>query len=158
MTSNEYFKKAKEQRSQKSLPSMCDKSCDSGADCTICPAWKELSENTQYRAKEGIEIPTMGGRAENLRFRYDAVSKKVQVWRSKDKPDLTFDQAACHALCRRYQQGLKEGKLPLPTELGGTAYFTDPKWKTPILGRRHTPYAAAVIRHVWIVLKLPQFG
>ena len=136
-------------------PELCIESCDSKAPCSECPIWRELSTNEAYRKPEGVEIPTMGGQATNLRFCYDANSERVRVWRETRKPNFTFDRADCHALCRRYRQGLSERELPLTTELGGTSYFADSAWVNPVLGRIRTPYAAAVIRHVWLALRLP---
>lgn len=134
-------------------PVLCTGCCDSSAPCTDCPVWKELSENKTYSTKAGIEIPTMGGRAASLLFRFDPDNTQVRVWRPNGRPDFTFGVTHCHALCRRYRLGLKDGVLPPPNELGGTGYFTDPDWPTPVLGRIKTPYAAAVIRYVWLTMQ-----
>ena len=155
MTSAQYKKyvndnQGKRQQEERLVP--CAKKCDSGTACGKCPVWKELSENKEYRQEGGVEIPTMGGRAENLLFRFK--NEQVHVWRKDGQPEFKFNQSDCHALCRRYKQGLEE-KVFQPTKLGGTTYFVDPAWEKPILERHPTPYAAAVIRHIWIVLNLP---
>jgi hypothetical protein len=155
MTAKKYFEKYKWSQPQRAIRPLCNVDCDSGDACGKCPVWKELSENKEYLKEGGVEIPTMGGRADNLLFCYDTKSDEVRVWRDEARPNFKFAKKDCHALCRRYRQGLNDGSLLPPTELGGTAYFTDPKWKNPILGRRRTPYAAAVIRHIWIALNLP---
>ena len=98
---------------------------------------------------DGIAIASMGGRAENLLFRFDPTDQNVRVWREHQTPDFSFDETVCRNLCRRYQEGLNTGAVPPPTELGGTAFFGEPGWEQLPLGRINTPYAAAVIRHVW---------
>jgi hypothetical protein len=115
--------------------------------CQSCPVWRELSTNLAYRNPAGVAIPTMGGRAALLFFRYNTVTKKIEVWRLSGNPNFEFDKAAAKAICQRYQSGLKCGILPPVHMLGGTAYFGQPTWPTAVLGRYDTPYAAAVIRH-----------
>lgn len=115
--------------------------------CQSCPVWRELSKNPAYQNPAGVAIPTMGGRASLLFFRYNTVTKKIEVWRPIGNPNFEFDEAAAKAICQRYQSGLKQGILPPVHQLGGTAYFGQPAWPKPILGRYDTPYAAAVIRH-----------
>jgi hypothetical protein len=117
------------------------------APCGQCAIWKELSTDLSYRNPAGITIPTMGGRAAPLIFRFDPIANRVHVWRPKGNPKFSFGESECVALCQRYISGLKMGELPNIHELGGTSYFTDPKWPKRILGRKNTPYAAAVIRH-----------
>jgi len=126
-------------------PALCGKDCDSDGQCSRCPVWKELSENKTYRTQAGIEIPTMTGRKENLLFQFVPSNGKVRVWRRRESLDFSFGEDECRALCRRFQQGLRERK---DFKNRGTGYFTDPAWPNPCLGRFNTPYAAAVIRYV----------
>ena len=126
-------------------PVLCAARCDSDAPCTDCPVWKELSENENFRSEAGIEISTMTGRKENLCFQFVFSNGKVRVWRRSGALNFSFGEDACRALCRRFQQGLREGEN---FKNGGTGYFTDPAWPEPFLGRFKTPYAAAVIRYV----------
>jgi len=128
-------------------PTLCGEDSDSDGRCVSCPVWKELSENEAYRAKAGVEIQTMGGQAANLFFRFDSDINQARVWRQDGHPEFAFGEADCHAICRRYQKGLKDGVLPPSTELGGTSYFNAPKWPNAVLDRHPTPYAAAVIRY-----------
>jgi hypothetical protein len=114
--------------------------------CSKCVVWKELSANSSYQNPMGITIPTMGGRAALLIFLFDPISNRVHVWRNKGNPKFSFGESECVALCQRYMSGLKMDLMPNIYQLGGTSYFADPKWPKPILGRKNTPYAAAVIR------------
>jgi len=124
------------------------------AGCITCPVWNELSTNPDYRVPAGVMIPTMGGRAEPLFFRFDLTSNKIEVWRANENPSFSFGRNECTALCQRYQLGLKTGKLPSVHNLGGASYFGCPKWQHPVLGMINSPFAAAVIRHALRALPL----
>jgi hypothetical protein len=118
-----------------------------GAACgTACPVWHELATNPAYRAERGFLVPTMGHRAEELRFQFvagDAVPA-VRVWRDSGTLEFTFGEAVCRALCSRFDAGIKEGRR---FARGGTGYFNQPLWNHPPLGNINTPFAAAVVRH-----------
>ena len=115
--------------------------------CGQCAIWKELSTNPIYQNPAGITIPTMGGQAAPLIFRFDFDLNRVYVWRPNGNPEFSFGESQCVVLCQHYRIGLRMAELPNIDELGGTSYFTDPKWPVPVLGRKNTPYGAAVIRH-----------
>lgn len=117
--------------------------------CHACPTWQDISTDPKYQNPQGTPISSMGGRADHLFFRYDPSLQEVHVWRQSGRTDFRFDENIWKMICRRYQQGLKNGSLPQPPESGGSGYFTIPKWTTPPLGMINTPYAAAVIRHFW---------
>jgi hypothetical protein len=134
-------------------PKCCAVDCNSMVPCGFCPIRRELSTNPAFRVEEGVEIPTMTGRREPLLFRYEPASQRVRVWRRVGNLDFHFNESACHAICRRFQQGLAEGRN---FDHGGAGYFNDPNWPEPVIGRIKTPYAAAVVRSVWLDLGLPR--
>jgi hypothetical protein len=117
------------------------------AECgTACPMWHELATNPAYRAERGFLVPTIGHRAEELRFQFVAGdgAPAVRVWRDSGTLKFTFGEAVCRALCSRFDAGIKEGRR---FARGGTGYFNQPLWNHPPLGNINTPFAAAVVRH-----------
>ncbi len=119
--------------------------CSCGEKNSACAVRAILSSSNTYNAP--IVTRPMGGRGEDIMFQYETTKPQVHVWRTTGL-DFAFDADQCKEICQRYSQGLNESKLPPVHEDGGTAYFCDLQWPTPPLGRIHTPYAAAVIRHV----------
>ena len=130
-------------------------SCPAFESCgSACPVWRELTTNPAYQSPEGFEVPTMTGRRENLRFRSQQQNRAtvIRVWRVVGNLDFVFDEQACRAICRRFVQGLLEGRTFAD---GGTAYFNDPGWANPPLNIINAPFAAAIIRHARQYVGLP---
>lgn len=120
----------------------------------ICPVWRELTTNPDYQLPEGFEVPTMTGRRENLRFQSqqkDGVTV-IRVWRVVGNLDFTFDEEECRTICKRFAQGLQEGRTFVDE---GTSYFNDLEWTERPLNIINAPYAAAVIRHARQCVGLP---
>lgn len=137
------------------LHGVCPNFCSPIVGCgDVCPVWRELTTEPAYQVPEGFEVPTLGGRGDNLWFRCEQAEGQtlVRVWRSSGRPNFTFDEAACRAICERFAEGLQQGRTFVA---GGTSYFTDPHWPSPPSGRIRTPYAAAVIRHARQQVGLP---
>jgi hypothetical protein len=121
---------------------------------TACPVWRELATNPAYRAERGFLVPTLGHRAEELRFQFVVGdgAPSVRVWRDSGTLEFTFDEAVCRVLCSRFDSGIREGRR---FARGGTGYFNQPFWGRPPLGNINTPFAAAVVRHARQCCGLP---
>jgi hypothetical protein len=117
--------------------------------CPKCLVWWALAESRDYRKAEGVRVRSLGGtEGKYFLFRYDSKAARVHVWRPYSNYDFTFGELDCQALCQRFQEWRTGNPFRTIYARGVTSFFTDPKWRHPILGRRKTPAAGAVIAHM----------